>query len=268
MKVIIQVSDKYQHIMPVFCELFNKYWSNQECVIICFTPPLTKLPDNFEIFEIGEDLGWPANFEYFCKSFKDEFFILHLDDHILTEYVNMDKLKIMEGEMIKGADKAMLHSHLNLYSTPTQGDILTINQNAPYRTSIHTAMWRTEYLMKNIRDNETIGSFETHHGSLNDGAKIVSMQSSNRYYDNIVEFMNLYRNGKVDKSITGLWHEEDLDILLKIPMSEDNRKELIRTSNNKCPMCSFNVDRMLLKERNHVKYYETHGICYTCQTKS
>lgn len=265
MKVIIPVSDKYQYIMPVFCELFNKYWVDQECIILCFELIKEKLPDNFKIVSIGKDCGyWTTNLKRFFLSFKEEYFIMHLEDHLLFDYVKLDKLKIMENEIRCGADKAMLHSHLNVYSTPLHDDILLINQDSEYRTSIHTSIWKTDYFLKYLYGAMSVWGFETVN-SKNDGAKIVSLKSENTYHEHIVNFLNLLRSGKIDPSIIGLWHEEDLDILLKIPLDEENRKVLIRRTTNNCPMCKNPVDRMLIKERDIMREYERTGTCSLCQ---
>jgi len=265
MKVVIPVSDKYQYIIPVFCELFNKYWKNQECIILCFNKIPIKLPSNFEIISLGKDSGyWTTNLRKFFSCFKDEYFVMHLEDHFLFEYVKLDELKIMENEIKNGADKAMLHAHLNVYSAPFHDNVLLINQDSEYRTSIHTAIWKTDYFMKYLNTNTSVWGFETVN-SKNDGAKIVSIKSENTYHDHIVNFINLLRSGKIDPSIVGLWHEEDLDILLKLPLDEENKQVLIRRTKNDCPVCKKKVDRMLIKERDVMRKYESFGICALCQ---
>ncbi|MDO8609181.1 MAG: hypothetical protein Q7R95_01415 [bacterium] len=267
MKVIVPTSDKYQFIMPVFCQLFNKYWPNQECIILCYSQIKDKLPDNFEIISLGPDnKDWTAGLRPFFSSFKDEYFVLHLEDHILTDYVKINKLKIMENEIISGADKAMLHSHLNIFSQPLHDDILLINQDIDYRTTIHTAIWRTSYFLKYLQYNcSNVFAFELIKDARNDGAKIVSLKSINSYQDHIIDFMNLFRNKQVDTSMTGLWHEEDLEILLQIPLSEVNRQILIRKTNNYCPICNKKVDRFLIIQRHEMKQYEIYGTCIYCQ---
>lgn len=267
MKIIIPVSNKYHYIMPVFCEMFNKYWPNQECIILCNNIVKEKVPDNFEILSIGPDKEhWTTNLREFFSKFSDEYFVFHIEDHILTDYVKIDKVKIMENEIKNGADKAMLHSHLNIYGKPLHDDVLLIDQNADYRLSIHTAIWRTEYFLKKLKYNRSIWGFEASPEAKNDGAKIVSLNSTNHYQDHIVDFMNLLRAGHVDKSITGLWHEEDLETLLKIPFKDqEDIDSLIRRSNNYCSVCNKKIDRFIIKTKPQMKAFEKNGICIPCQ---
>lgn len=266
MKVIVPVADKYQYLMPVFCEMFNKYWANQDCVILCFNLISEKLPDNFEIISIGNDTQyWTSNLRRYFSTFKEEYFILHLEDFIIYDYVKIDRLNVMEEEMRSGADKAMLHSHLNVFADPLHDDVMLIRQDVEYRTSLHPAIWKTDYFMRFLQEDTSAWGFEITKKSINDGAKIVTMNSQNRYHDHIVDFMNLLRSGVVDTALTGLPHEEDLEILLKIPMTQENRDNLISRTNNICPVCKNRVDRMLISDRDVMRTYEKTGKCIHCQ---
>ena len=266
MRVIVPVSDKYQYIIPVFCKLFNKYWDNQECIFLFFKKNDFKFPDNFIVKYIGEDTQyWTNNIRKFLENYDEEYFVLHLEDHFLTDYVKKDRLQIMENEIVNGADKAMLHSHLNIYAEPISDDILLINQEAEYRTSIHTAIWKTEYFLKNLISNTSVWGFETNPNSKNDGAKIVTYKSINTYQDHIVDFMNFLRAGKIDPSITGLWHEEDINTLLEVPLDEESKSILIRRTNNNCTICGKKIDRILIKSKQQMRTFEQYGICSFCQ---
>lgn len=268
MKVVVPFSNHYIFLADVFAKLFNKYWPNQEVILLCNTGVPHKLPDNFEVVNQHlDDTYWTNGLKkYIFDCLQDDYFVIHLEDHILCDYVKLDKLSIMENEVINGADKAMLHSLMNNHSDliHTNG-VMVVRQNVDFRNTIHTAIWSTEYVLKNLHNNQSVWQFESTLSTKNDGARIVTMQSANRYHDHICNFINLYRSGKIDTSITGLEHEEDLEILLTLPLDEENRKVLIQKTNNKCPQCHQLVDRLAIKEKPEMKLYEKHGLCMECQ---
>jgi hypothetical protein len=269
LKVIVPVADKYRHIMPIFSTLFNKYWPNQEVIVLCFTELSDELPDNFQVISLGEDTGsWTRNLRDFFKNYPEDYFALHLEDHILTEPVKLDRLAVMEEEMRRGADKAMLHSHLNPYAEPLHDDVLVLRQDAPYRRTIHTALWNTSYFLECLELDLSVWGFESNPGAVNDGAKIVTLYSENTYHDHIVNFMNLLRSKKIDTSITGLWDESDLNVLLSLDLEESEKQVLVRRTSNVCPSCNSKVDRMLIKTQPIMQEYEINGTCFPCQMKA
>ena len=73
----------------------------------------------------------------------------------------------------------MLDTHLNVYSVEYKAGMMQMLPNAPYRTSLHPAIWRKEYFKKYLKPNFTIWDFEIKNmpESQKDGATIISCVS-------------------------------------------------------------------------------------------
>src|SRR5688572_24969273 len=59
LRVYVTTSDYYNHLIPGFTYLFNKYWStDQQVTFLCYTKPSFTLPSNFSLLSLGP----PENF--------------------------------------------------------------------------------------------------------------------------------------------------------------------------------------------------------------
>lgn len=233
MKIYVPVADKYLHLVPIFSNFFNKYWGKYQGVhFLCSHTPTIKVPSNFKFVNIGrkwsEEPWANALIDYF-SSIDDKYFIFTLEDHFLIRPVDFKGLAVMEQAIISGkADKAMIHAHLNKkYGQPWkfQGySCVKINPSAPYRTTIHPAIWKRELFLKWIKKGQTIWQFELQNQqeSKTDGSILVSWPSKTpdgtcleERGDSIFNVFNVYRGGKFQQHAVdaGVVLPEDLHLL-------------------------------------------------------
>lgn len=201
MKILVATSDNYSFLLEPFYNLFNIFWPEQHIVFLGFDKTkVPKLPNNCDFYSLGrqKDFGkiWSDPLIPFLEKLEDEYFVFTVEDVMLLDYVDMDKIKLLEDEIkFNNASKALLDSHLNKYATPYKKGLMVMNQTAPYRSSLHPAIWKKEYFMKFLKPGYTAWDFEV----LNDeeakfgGEKIISVaQEENLYYT-----CNVYRKGAI-----------------------------------------------------------------------
>ena len=213
MKVYVPVCDKYIHLMPIYAWFFNKYWGPYQEVIclVSHTPRYMELPLNFKFVDIGEKWAkepWTnALIDYF-QSVDDEYFVLTLEDHFLVRPIDTVGLAVMEQAIIQGeADKAMIHAHLNhKYGEPygfMGEECVKLIPDAPYKTSIHPAIWTRELFLRWAKPNQQVWAFELNQQeSKSDGSVVISWPAKTQdgkcleqRGDNIFNIHNVYRGG-------------------------------------------------------------------------
>ena len=56
--IYLTTSNGREHIIKVFCHLFNKYWGSDSIVnLVGYEQPNMDLPDNFNFISMGEQVG-------------------------------------------------------------------------------------------------------------------------------------------------------------------------------------------------------------------
>ena len=216
MRILVTTSDQYLHLLEPYTTLFNKYWPNQDVTILGFDKTnIPGLPDNFEYVSLGKqsDFGryWTNPLIPYIDEIKEDYFVVTCADLLITDYVDIERVQLLEKEISSGdAEKAMLDTHLNVYSTKYKAGMMQMLPNAPYRTSLHPAIWRKEYFKKYLKPNFTIWDFEIKNmpESYNDCATIISCTSPPNLPDvdpaalariassnNVVKIANVYEKG-------------------------------------------------------------------------
>ena len=180
-----------------------------------------------------DSIKWTNGLIPFFKNISDEYFFFTIDDHLLTDYVDQFKVDRMIEEIEKGASKAMMHSHLNdVHGVPEGKDLILIRQDADYRTTIHPAIWRRDYLLQYLKPNYTVWQFELNNmpESRTDGARMVSLKTSSAREDHIFCCLNLFRGSSImgiDLDPSCIPHVEDYDVILTIDnLGAENIKTL------------------------------------------
>lgn len=239
MKVYIAVADVYAHLMEEYCYLFNLYWPSAEPVILGYdTDLLAKLPDNFEIVSLGEQTkSWCDPLRKYLEEHAPDYFVLTLEDHFISDYVDVDKVAMMEKEVKEGnCVRAMLHAHLNTpQDTFYKKGLRIIKPNREFRINIAFSIWNKEYLLRYMEPGFSLIQFEqaNHIKAMNDGETIISVDTD-VIYDHIVKYVNIYRSGKVDFKEGGPFgHLYSNDIvraaaLRAIDLKPDVRQEVLR----------------------------------------
>ena len=99
MKIIIPAYSKTYWCLEPFAYLFNKYWKNQDPVILYYSELDVKIPKNFSTFQIYyKDYPkdkWANGIIEYLKTINDETIILLLEDYWLTRKVSSEIISIL-----------------------------------------------------------------------------------------------------------------------------------------------------------------------------
>ena len=168
-------SNKYTtKLCPINVHFLNKYWNDLDITIVGYEDvlKLRNLPSNVKVESLGNQSDYGTNWTDalipFFEQIPEKYFTLILDDHILLNEVNEEKIKILEKWFIeKKADKAMIGGGISLQQTSkADEEVLLFNQNANYRTSLHPAIWTKEYFLKYLKPNMSSWDFELQNNSI------------------------------------------------------------------------------------------------------
>tara|TARA_Y100000034_G_scaffold60971_2_gene74058 strand:- start:156 stop:953 length:798 start_codon:yes stop_codon:yes gene_type:complete len=166
MRILVTTSDQYLHLLTPHAILFNKYWPNQDVTILGFDDSnIPKLPDNFSYVSLGKqsDYGryWTNPLIPYVNNIEEEYFVVMMGDFLITGPVDIEKFRLLEDEIVSGnAEKALLDTHLSAYTTEYKSGIRKIVQGAPYRTTLHPAIWKKEYFKRYLKPDYTVWDFE------------------------------------------------------------------------------------------------------------
>lgn len=201
MRTLISTSDKYLHLLVPYTILFNKYWPNQDVTFLGFDDSnIPELPDNFKYVSLGKQSDfehyWTNPLIPYINAMEEEYFIISMEDVMLIDYVNLEGMELLENEIRSGnADKAVLDTHLNVYSIPYKTGMTQMKVDAPYRTTLHPSIWRKEYFLKYLKPNFTVWDFEIKNmpESKKDEATVIS--TSGWIENNVFKSSNVYKKG-------------------------------------------------------------------------
>jgi len=185
MRILITMADQYLHLLTPISGLFNKYWPHQDVTILGFEDSnIPTLPDNFNYVSLGKqsDFGqcWTDPLIPYIDELEEDYFVVMMADSLIVDDVDMERMQLLEEEIRCGnAQKAMLDTHLNVYSVAHKEGLVRLLPNAPYRTTLHPAIWRKEYFKKFLKPKFTTWDFEIKNmpESQKDGATIISCVS-------------------------------------------------------------------------------------------
>ena len=211
MKIYLLTSNKYtEKLCPINIHFLNKYWPDNEITIVGYdyVSDLENLPDNVTKVCLGlqEDYGrmWTNALIPFFKKIPEDYFTLVFDDHILMNKVDQQKINVLEEQFLnKNADKAMIGGGISLSNTALYDKderLLTFNQTAMYRMSLHPAIWTKNYFLKYLFPNMTSWDFELQNNgrALMDGATILNYKYDYPNEPHLFSYLELYTKGKVN----------------------------------------------------------------------
>ena len=181
--IYLTTSNGREHIIKVFCYLFNKYWdSNKEVNVIGYDKPSFEMPSNFKFVSMGKQIGgpsmWATDLKKFFECKNDPYFIHVLDDQFISAPSRFDIMQDLFSYMITNnavnANLGNIREHNGLIrfgnfevnERNDEYDICTLSQNAEYRISTVLSIWEREYHLKymipgrNPWEYEVVGSVE------------------------------------------------------------------------------------------------------------
>lgn len=252
LRVYVTTSDYYNHLIPGFAYLFNKYWSaDQEVTFLCYTNPSYSLPSNFSLLSLGpsESFGneiaewakgrrgikgepyptprWTDSLRPLFEELADAHFILLQIDYFIDRPVELDKIELLKCFLHSGpVAKIDLTLDLNRYSHSLYAyhgniQIIASDQSAKYRSSLQAAIWRRDYFLPLLKPNRSPWDFEAmgQHELKNDGKLILGIRQPDF---GPVSYANLYAKGKVDWDEMGRIEESVRDEMFELGLIRDD----------------------------------------------
>lgn len=163
MKIIVTTSDKYNHILPAFFYLFNKYWPNQQIELLGYKEP-NKVPDNCKFVSMGTQgtkEEWSTDLrDYF--QLQDEFFIWMMEDTFIKRPVNLDQMNLAYGLCFPTIGRIDLTKDVQKreHYVGKEG-VVYAHPQSRYRLSTQPSIWNKEFLLTYLKDGMNPWTFET-----------------------------------------------------------------------------------------------------------
>lgn len=166
-RIFIPCCDESLPIVKLNSYLFDKFWPDAEVVYLGFKKPDYEFyNDNHSFVSLSENQEggsskWTRHIFSFMKNIEDEYVIFSIDDYLLTDYPNLDMVKIAYDIIVK-SDKV---GRFDLtFDSQVEGNTLKVSNVegreirvkhplAPYRISTQPAIWDRKLLLK-ILDND------------------------------------------------------------------------------------------------------------------
>jgi hypothetical protein len=160
--VVISSFSAYRDVWEPFFKLFFKYWPDCPYDIYLITDKYIYEDRRVKTIQIKEDLGWSKNTRYALQQIDTPYFIMFMEDFLMTSKVDTERiLKLFEYVIKQNID------YLRLYPSPgpdknfnKEMKIGEISQNAKYRLSLMAAIWRKDTFLELLNDEETIWQME------------------------------------------------------------------------------------------------------------
>lgn len=169
MRVYVTTCDRYLATLEPFAYMFNKYFSeNQEVVVAGFTPPAFALPPNFSFMSLGRDSDYPVTrwsdqLLTLLDRIPDEAFVLLFEDYIINQPVNVDMINRLHEfqthalNVIKidlCAERLGAAGHTE-WGSWDDIDFVASDPNSQYHMSLYPGLWRKDLLYRVIIPDET-----------------------------------------------------------------------------------------------------------------
>ena len=202
MKVYISTSDKYLQLLKPFSFLFNRFWGEQQDVVVLgYKEPDFELPNNFEFVSMGvsrnDPKEWSDGLRDHFKSIDDEWFIYATEDMFLVYPVNFSSLQKLETYMVDGVGRINITNDVcRKYYSTVEDNVVELKQDSDYRISCIYSIWNKEFMLKYLKPNMTPWEFEINgtNESRGDGYRILGLNS-----DFPVHLSLAIRRGNLDK---------------------------------------------------------------------
>jgi len=227
-KVVVTVCDRYLWSLLPFAYLFNKYWGEDQNVIIAgYSKPDFGLPPNFKFYSIADKEypkeKWVDGIVKFMNSFGEEQFVLMLEDYWLCRRVDRQGIEVLSNYMSLNKDIIRLDltadrlyaGGMKDYGYYNRYDLVEASKS-PYQMSLQAGIWNKnlflEILNKLPQDKHSAWDVEL------EGTTIL-----NNFPYRVLgtrQFLVRYANGinnttGINRNLSEMSHE-DGDIILKM----------------------------------------------------
>ena len=169
MRTFVITSDKYLSALRPFAWLFNKYWSDeQEVVVVGFAEPSFDLPSNFTFHSLGSMRNYPVGnwsdaLIAFLNQVDDEVFCLMLEDYWISRPVNVEAVGMLHDYMLQFRNvlKMDLYSDrlyaggMTDYNHCGYLDLIRSDPASQYHMSLMCGLWRRDLLLRFLIPGES-----------------------------------------------------------------------------------------------------------------
>lgn len=169
MRVFVLTSDKYLQALKPFAWLFNKYWGEDQKVVVAgFAAPDFTLPANFAFHSIGSQTDYPVGkwsnaLIALLGDYHDDVFCLMLEDYWLSRPVNRQAVAMLADYMrqfqyVLKVD--LMTDRLYAYGMSDYGncgylDLIRSDPASQYHMSLMTGLWRRDQLLRFLVPDES-----------------------------------------------------------------------------------------------------------------
>lgn len=224
--ILILSCDKYADAWESFFLMFEKFWSDCPFTIYLtsnekpFVSEKVKLKIN-QLFS-NKHSTWSEETFLVLKEIKEEYVILLLEDYLI--YQNVDTQSIMKYYNVMLQENALylrLACFPKKYNSwwpyqPITKEYAVISYDAKYLISLQTSIWKKDFLLQLIEDNESPWEFEIN-GS--NRARHWTLENPNRFLCLIEDKKKHYVHGPITYYCTGItngkWERGAISLLKK-----------------------------------------------------
>ena len=170
MKIVCTTSDKYLHLIPVFCYLFQKYWGNDPVEIVGYQKPKCKLPKNFTFHSMGTQghvNEWSTDLRTYFKQ-QEDWFIWLMEDTFIK------RKSEIHVPLVRGVGRIDLTNDVQKRAHTVIDNTVYANPNSLYRLSTQPSIWNKEFLLQYLTPDMNPWQFETQN-PINDGWAILGL---------------------------------------------------------------------------------------------
>ena len=203
LSVLILSCDRNHDLWELFFALFKKHWP--DCSFPLYLGSTTRECDNPMVRTLCStiDPNWAESTKIILDQVPTEYVMVFLDDYFLLDRVDDAAIRrqLAALETLGGA-------YLRLDPAPPPDravsgfpEIGAIDRDAPYRCSLHIAIWKTSVLRSLLKDGESIWEME-----IAGSARSAAMETG--FYATWKSAIRYDMNGVVQ----GVWHPATLRI--------------------------------------------------------
>ena len=155
MIVLVVSCERFSDVWRPFFTLFWKYWSDCPYPVYLGANHTTWDDPRVTMLLTGDDKSWGSNTRKMVENVTTPFILLVLEDWLLTGPVDSSKIGwlLYSLEKLNGGylclDPAGARPDRSVTGFP---DIGEIDRGAPYRVSLHIAIWRRDVLLELLKD--------------------------------------------------------------------------------------------------------------------
>lgn len=206
MKVVVFSFDKYSWLIPTFLHFYKKNWPDNPYQTILVTETIKA--EGINTFCAGK-IAWADRAIEYLNSLKDERFILFLEEYILNETVDTNRVKWAESLCAGDVGCVRLYAHDRLSRFLVDIEIAGFREyplDVPYSVSMQSSVWQREFFLKILKSGENAWQSET------EGSKRVHKFKKKVIWsdDSIINYHpgGYMKKGRVVKSVER-WVEEN-----------------------------------------------------------